>query len=242
MAKRRGSGRAAARRRTAGRRSAVAVAVVVVGAAVFRDRLWPLLAALAAAGAVAGCGWWAWRRHRALRAADARWRRQDRLAAGHRTVAEVDGMGGTDFEELTAGLLRRDGCTEVARTGGSGDRGVDVLGRLPDGRLLVVQCKRWAPGRAVGSPEIIRLVGSQRHYEADAAMIVTTSRLTRNAVQDAERHGILTVHRDHLGHWLGGAPLASLIAVSTSGQGDRDHLRRWNRTYGARRRRPGAAG
>ncbi|WP_338054049.1 restriction endonuclease [Streptomyces spiramenti] len=230
-----GRGKKAVRRRN--RRAAVAAAAVVGGVVLlFWERLWPFVAAAAVVGAAGAGAWWAWRTHRRLRTGDARWRHQDRLAVSHRSVATVDGMDETEFEHLTAGLLRRDGCTGVERIGGSGDRGVDVLGRLPDGRRLIVQCKRYAPGRSVTSPDIIRLVGSTVHYGAEIAMVVTTTRLTGPAVKDAARHDVVTISRDHLGHWLNGASLSALMQVSEGGHGARGHLGRWNNTYG---RRPG---
>ncbi|MFB6556449.1 restriction endonuclease [Streptomyces sp. NPDC056405] len=54
-------------------------------------------------------------------------------------------MTGTEFEDFVVDLCRRDGCTDVRRVGGSHDNGADVLGVLPDGRSMVIQCKRYTP-------------------------------------------------------------------------------------------------
>lgn len=73
------------------------------------------------------------------------------LLAGHRTLAEVDKMFGTEFEEPVTALCRRDGCTDVRRVGGAGGNGSDVTGRVPDGRTVIIQCKHYLgyPGGAV---------------------------------------------------------------------------------------------
>lgn len=141
-------------------------------------------------------------------------------------------MTGTEFEELVAALCRRDSCTEVRRVGGAGDNGADVLGRLPDGRTMVVQCKRYAPSRAIPTRELRDLLGAQVHFRADLAVFVTTSRFTGPSEKFAVQHDILAVHRDLLGLWNNGASLMSLSPVNGRGQGDARHRTRWRRAYG----------
>ncbi|PJE97893.1 restriction endonuclease [Streptomyces carminius] len=177
-------------------------------------------------------GWWLWRTDRAVRGADRGWRQAEAVRAGHRTLAEIDTMSGTEFEELVAALCRRDGCTEVRRVGGSHDNGADVTGRLPDGRTMVVQCKRYAPRGAIASREVRDLLGARVHFGAEVAVFVTTTRFSRPSEAFVVKHGILAVHRDHLGLWNNGASLQSLLGVNGSGQGDRRHRTRWKKTYG----------
>jgi restriction system protein len=71
-----------------------------------------------AVGGVGAGAWRWWRTARFHREADQRWRREDAIQAGHRTLAEVDAMSGTEFEDHVAALCRRDGCTDVRRVGG----------------------------------------------------------------------------------------------------------------------------
>ncbi|GAA3889714.1 restriction endonuclease [Streptomyces sedi] len=195
---------------------------------------------------VAGLGsllWWGARVHRRERAADGIWRREDAVLANNRSLAGVDGLSGAAFEELVAARLREDGCTGVRRVGGSGDQGRDIEGRLPDGRTMVVQCKRLAPKRAVSAPTIRDLLGSRTHFGAEVALCVTNTRYTGQAVEFAVANGIVLIHRDLLAPWLGGARLAGLIELSGAGLGGRRHLRTWRRAYGggsARRRAPSA--
>ncbi|MEU2083163.1 restriction endonuclease [Streptomyces albus] len=233
MAARRGRGAAARRRKAARRRS---VAAAIVATAVLLTALLPearpyLLAAalLAAAGAA---GWWLWRKDRLTREQDRRWRQADRISAGRRTLAEVDAMTGTEFEELVAQLCRRDGCTEVRRVGGSHDNGADVVGRLPDGRSMVIQCKRYTPSSTIASREMRDLLGARVHFGADLAVFVTTTRFSRPSEKFAVQHGILAVHRDHLGLWNSGASLQSLTEVNGAGQGNPHHRARWKQAYG----------
>ena len=200
--------------------------------AVFWSAVWMYVVGLVAAAVVGGSASWLWRRDRAVRGRDRAWRREDAVAAGHRSLAEVDAMTGTRFEDHVADLCRRDGCVDVRRVGGAGDQGADVVGRLPDGRAMVVQCKRYAPSATIASRELRDLLGSRVHFEADVAIFVTTTRFSRPATEFAVKHGILAVHRDHLGLWNSGASLGSLLDVNGSGQGDARHRARWRKTYG----------
>ncbi|WP_259297141.1 restriction endonuclease [Streptomyces griseoaurantiacus] len=184
--------------------------------------------------AAAGTGWMVWRlwqTDRLLRSKDATWRRQEEIAAGQRTLAAIDAMSGLEFEEVVAELCRRDGCTQVRRVGGTGDNGADVLGRLPDGRTMVIQCKRYAPHRTIASREVRDLLGAKVHFATDVAIFVATTRFSRQAEAFAVKHHILTLHRDFFGLWNSGTSLLSLAEVNGRGQGEARHRARWKQTY-----------
>jgi len=233
MTARRGRGVAARRRRAARwKRGAGGGAVALALLAVFWASVWPYVLGALLLGGGAALGRWLWRTDRLLRGKDRRWREEEAVGAGRRTLAEVDAMTGTEFEELVAALCRRDGCTRVRRVGGAGDNGADVLGRLPDGRTMVVQCKRYAPSRAIPNRELRDLLGARVHFEADLAVFVTTTRFTGPSEKFARHHGILAVHRDHLGLWNNGTSLMSLSQVNGQGQGDARHRTRWKKAYG----------
>ncbi|WP_031028426.1 restriction endonuclease [Streptomyces albus] len=233
MAARRGRGAAARRRKAARRRSAAAAIVATaVLLTALRPEVRPYLLAAALLAAAGAGGWWLWRKDRLTREQDRRWRQADRISAGRRTLAEVDAMTGTEFEELVAQLCRRDGCTEVRRVGGSHDNGADVVGRLPDGRSMVIQCKRYTPSSTIASREMRDLLGARVHFGADLAVFVTTTRFSRPSEKFAVQHGILAVHRDHLGLWNSGASLQSLTEVNSAGQGNLHHRARWKQAYG----------
>ncbi|MGW1225276.1 restriction endonuclease [Streptomyces sp. NPDC002530] len=233
MAARRGRGAAARRRRAARlRRAAWGGAVGALVLIVFWSAVWPYLLGTLVLGAVGASAWWVRRTDRGIRERDRRWRQDDRVRAGRRTLAEMDVMTGTEFEEQVAVLCRRDGCTDVRRVGGANDHGADVVGRLPDGRSMVVQCKRYAPTRTIASREMRDLLGAKVHFGVDVAVFVTTTWFSRPSEGFALQHGIIAVHRDHLGLWNGGASLLSLGEVNGGGQGDAAHRTRRRRVYG----------
>ncbi|MFG2682209.1 restriction endonuclease [Streptomyces sp. NPDC048392] len=110
-----------------------------------------------------------------------------------------------EFEEAIAGLCRRDGCTEVEVVGGAGDLGADVLAVAPDGRLVVIQCKRYSDDNKVGSQDLQRFGGTCfTVHEADVAVLVTSTDFTAPAVEYAERSGILCVDGERLRDWCEG--------------------------------------
>jgi len=227
-----GRGAAARKRQKARLKSAVISGCVLLGFLVlFWSVVWIYVLAALLFGGIGMVGWWLWRTDRIVRARDRRWRQEDEVEAGRRTLGEVDAMTGTEFEELVARLCRRDGCTEVRRVGGSHDNGADVLGRLPDGRAMVIQCKRYTPSSTIASRELRDLLGAKVHFRADVAVFVTTTRFSRPSEKFAVEHGILAVHRDHLGLWNNGASLSSLASVNGQGQGDSRHWVRWKQAY-----------
>ncbi|MFD3732583.1 restriction endonuclease [Streptomyces sp. NPDC058632] len=197
----------------------------------FWQAIWPyVVGGLVLAGGGVG-GWWLRRTHRLVRERDGRWREEEALKAGHRSLAEVDAMSGGRFEDFVVELCRRDGCTEVRRVGGSHDNGADVLGRLPDGRSMVIQCKRYSPKGRIPSREVRDLLGARVHFKVDVAIFVTTTYFTAPSERTAVQNDVIAVHRDHLGLWNNGASLLSLTAVNGAGQGDRRHRVRWKETY-----------
>ena len=117
-------------------------------------------------------------------------------------VASTDGMSGSDFEQLVARLMRRDGFTDVRVAGGRGDLGADVVGGR-EGRRVVVQCKRYSAQRTVSSPEMQKFLGTCFHeHDADEAWFVTTTRFSGPARELGERRGVRLVDRQVLAQWM----------------------------------------
>ncbi|MGW5638116.1 restriction endonuclease [Streptomyces sp. NPDC003832] len=126
-------------------------------------------------------------------------------------IAAMDAMNPREFEEHIAGLLRRDGCTKVVVRGGTRDRGIDITALTPDGRQLVVQCKRFAPHLSITSPEIQRFTGAAKVlHKGEVALYVATCAFTRDALNIAAESGITPVHRGQLEEWSAGEPLKVL--------------------------------
>ncbi len=124
-----------------------------------------------------------------------------RLADHERHISVTDGMSGPEFEQFVARLMRESGCRSVRVSGGSGDMGADVTGRAPDGRRVVVQCKRYTG--PLGSPHVQRFAGTARDiHGADVALLVTTGHPTRQAVDVARRCRITLVDRAALARWV----------------------------------------
>lgn len=154
-------------------------------------REFPLVAAAIAATVLAAAGVWL---H--LRSAAGR-----RLAEHERSISVTDAMSGPEFEQFVARLMRATGCRGVRVSGGSGDMGADVTARAPDGRRLVVQCKRYTG--PLGSPHVQRFAGTARDiHGADVALLVTTGRPTRQAREVARRCRITLVDRSGLARWV----------------------------------------
>lgn len=125
-------------------------------------------------------------------------------------VAERLGRHGVDplrldpagFEEYVARLCERDGCRDVQLVGGSGDLAADILAVTPTGRRMLVQCKRYAVSRRVGSPEVQRVGGTYwAIHRADVALVVTTGTYTAEAEEYARAAGIRLVDGTELAAW-----------------------------------------
>ncbi|MFI8305028.1 restriction endonuclease [Streptomyces sp. NPDC085927] len=110
-----------------------------------------------------------------------------------------------EFEQAIAELCRRDGCLDVDVVGGAGDLGADVVARTPDGRLVVIQCKRYCDANRVGSQDMQRFGGTCfTVHEADVAVVVTTSDFTAPAIEYAEQCGIVCMDGQELLRWQDG--------------------------------------
>jgi restriction system protein len=123
-----------------------------------------------------------------------------RLAEYERNVAVTDGMSGTDFEHYMARLMRRSGFRRVTVSGKAGDMGCDVVGYTPDGRKVVVQCKRYSA--KLTSPDVQRFAGTARDVHcAGVPLLVTTAQVTKPAREVAALCNITLVDRMVLSRW-----------------------------------------
>ncbi len=119
--------------------------------------------------------------------------RQDWLRHA-RTLQDLLALTPTQFELAVGELLRAWGFNEVRHTGGAGDLAADLTCRAADGSAVVVQCKRYALGRLVGSPEIQQFIGMQVvHHKAQSGIFVTTASFTQPALALARKHSLRTI-------------------------------------------------
>ncbi|MEU2607423.1 restriction endonuclease [Streptomyces albus] len=117
-------------------------------------------------------------------------------------AAELDPDG---FEQAVAELCARDDCRTVEVVGGAGDLGADVTAVTPDGRRLVIQCKRYTEGNKVGSQDVQRFGGTCfTVHGAEVAVVVTTSDFTAPALAYAHECGIVCVNGQELEEWRRG--------------------------------------
>jgi restriction system protein len=115
-------------------------------------------------------------------------RRARRVASG---IDQLHALSPYEFEAFVHDLLSAVGFRDLHLNGGAGDLGVDIWGRTPQGRTAVIQCKRYAPGRKIGSPLIQTFIGMQKvHHGADVGLFVTTGGFTLDAMRLAQVHGI----------------------------------------------------
>ncbi|MEU8678687.1 restriction endonuclease [Streptomyces sp. NPDC048560] len=143
-----------------------------------------------------------------------------------RSLEAVWAMDDREFEEYIAQLCRRDGCTEVKRVGGSGDLGADVTGCLPDGRKIVIQAKRYAKHRTVGSRDIQTFNGTARaEHGADVPVFVASCVFTKPAREFAARQSLTLVDINLLGFWNNGTTLTSLLDLDIARSGTHRKLR-----------------
>lgn len=141
-------------------------------------------------------------------------RQRAEQAERDRLIAVTDTMSGAEFEHWFARLLTVSGFSDVRVCGGAGDRGADVVATAPDGRRVVVQCKRHHPGNRVGSAAIQRFAGTCRLvHGGELCMIVTNGFFTSgDGRQLAQQVGIALVDRHVLEVWARtGAPPANLL-------------------------------
>ena len=106
-------------------------------------------------------------------------RRRRRLA----DTRDILALTPSDFEAYVAYLLEETGY-RVKRTGGSGDRGIDLLARR-DGETYVVQCKRYE--RTIGPGTVREMIGAMTNAGVHRGFLVTTSSFTAGAKQEARR-------------------------------------------------------
>lgn len=122
-------------------------------------------------------------------------------------LLSLDGLTWREFEVLVSQLLEADGYSvELMR--GTKDGGVDVVATKdlgPHGFFKSVwQAKKLGAGRKVGLPMIRELADTRQEFGASKGIIITTSHLTRGAIDRVERDKYLLgkVDRDDLKAWI----------------------------------------
>ena len=124
---------------------------------------------------------------------------QRRLAASE--IDEIDRMDGRTFEKYLEVLFKKLGY-RVELTKYVGDYGADLVTRK-DGVKTVIQAKRYK--KSVGVKAIQEAVAAKGYYGCEAAMVVTNSTYTKQALELARANYVTLRDRE----WL----IAALLSV-----------------------------
>ncbi len=109
-------------------------------------------------------------------------------------IAELDKLGGEDFEKYLEILFRKLGY-QVTRTPYQGDYGADLV-LQKNGVQTVVQAKRY--NRSVGVKAIQEAVAAKEYYKCNNAMVVTNNYYSQQAKKLAAANKVELWDRDRL--------------------------------------------
>jgi ribose 1,5-bisphosphokinase PhnN len=122
----------------------------------------------------------------------------DRLASAN--IADLFSLTPRQFEEVIGDLLTQDGF-KIELTPVSRDGGVDIIAIKHDlivPQLCLVQCKRYNLAHPVGIEPVQRLYGVSAQRRANVALLATTSRFTRPALDFKESVGYQLSLQDYV--------------------------------------------
>ncbi|WP_240676903.1 restriction endonuclease [Actinacidiphila soli] len=95
-----------------------------------------------------------------------------------------------------------------------------MTGYLPDGRKIVIQCKRYARHCTVGSRDIQTFNGTARaEHGADVPNFVASCVFTDPARKFAARHDLCLIDINLLGLWNSGTVLTSFLDLDIGRSG-----------------------
>ena len=126
-----------------------------------------------------------------------RWRGFGKGAYTWAEIVDPLSLDPDGFEDLCVELLRKLGYRDVRRVGGPGDRGVDIICWGRDGEKIAVQCKRYSPDRKVSAREVREFIGTLILYAYNGGIIITTSSLSEEALEEVRQYGNIMVIDGH---------------------------------------------
>ncbi|GAA2225213.1 restriction endonuclease [Streptomyces nogalater] len=132
------------------------------------------------------------------------------------TLEQIHALHHSEFEQLAADLVRRDGYRVRRSGGGAGDLGADVIAEGSKGEIVVIQCKHRAAGSgAIGSPDLQRLNGTARPvHKADLVIAMTNGTFSLPARRFAESQKIHLIEVRRLEQWATwGQPLSEVLEM-----------------------------
>lgn len=106
-----------------------------------------------------------------------------------------DNMNGHDFEYYCAGILKKNGFSNVEVTQGSGDHGIDILADKED-ISYAIQCKCYSSN--IGNAAVQQAHTGKSLYHKDIAVVLTNQYFTTQAKEEAKALGVKLWDRDKL--------------------------------------------
>ncbi len=97
----------------------------------------------------------------------------------NKILSDPSNLSGLEFEAFLKELFELLGYS-VIQTKASGDQGADLILKL-DNIKTVVQAKRYSGN--VSNTAIQEVAAARKHYKCDKAMVVTTGKFTKSAIQ-----------------------------------------------------------
>ena len=125
------------------------------------------------------------------------------------TMADIDSMGGLEFESFVGELLKSIGYSGVQVTKSSGDQGVDVVAHK-DGKKYAIQCKNYSS--PLNNKPIQEVTTGKAVYGCDVGVVLTNSTFNESAVEAANATGTLLWDRRTLQKMLDQSPFSRAAA------------------------------
>ncbi|MDQ8196273.1 restriction endonuclease [Coraliomargarita sp. SDUM461004] len=115
-------------------------------------------------------------------------RKQAALVDKQQSLDSLCAVSWKEFEWLVGEVFRRQGYRTEESLGGGADGGIDLILHR-DGQTTLVQCKRWK-SKAVGVPIVREIFGILTAENADRAIVITTSKFTKESENFAAKKPI----------------------------------------------------
>lgn len=114
----------------------------------------------------------------------------------YKSLEEIDAMTGREFEDYVAVILEGCGYEIEEMTPATNDYGADIIALAGEERMAI-QCKRYA--RPVGVKAVQEVISAMKHYDCEAAIVITNNKFTKQAYTLADDHEVVTLwDRDDL--------------------------------------------
>jgi restriction system protein len=102
-------------------------------------------------------------------------------------------ISGEDYEKYVGQKIESCGW-KVSYTPRTGDQGVDLVASNSENFRIAIQCKFYK--NPVGNKAVQEIDSGARHYEANMALLITSSALTKSAIQLATSNNVFYIHHD----------------------------------------------